>query len=66
MLWYALLGTFVAVAILTTVAQAVTIAWGLAGHYSDTDHQPMTAVAIQWWLLALVFGVYWLSIWVLK
>lgn len=66
MLWYALLGTFVAVAILTTVAQAVTIAWGLAGHYSDTDHQPMTAVAIQWWLLALVFAVYWLSIWVLK
>ena len=66
MLWYALLGTFVAVAALTVAAQGLTIAWGLAGHYSDTDHQPMTAVAIQWWLLTLVFAVYWLAIWVLQ
>lgn len=66
MLWYVLLGAFVAVALLTIAAQVVTLAWALAGHYSETDHQPMTAVALQWWLLLLIAAVYWLSIWVLQ
>ena len=66
MLWYVLLGALVAVAALTVVAQLVVLGWALSGHYSDTDHQPMTAVAMQWWLLLAVATAYWLAIWVLR
>jgi heme/copper-type cytochrome/quinol oxidase subunit 3 len=66
MLWYSLLGAFVGVAALTVAAQLVVLGWALSGHYSDTDHQPMTAVAMQWWLLLAVAGAYWLAIWVLR
>lgn len=66
MLWYALLGAFVAVTVLTVVAQLAVLAWALSGHYSATDHQPMTAVAMQWWLLFVVAGAYWLAVWVLR
>lgn len=65
-LWYVLLGAFLAVAVLTVAAQLVVLAWAIAGHYSDVDHQPMTAVALQWWLLLAVAAAYWLAIWVLR
>jgi heme/copper-type cytochrome/quinol oxidase subunit 3 len=65
-LWYALLGTFIAVAVLTCAAQLATLGWALSGHYSADDHQPMTAVALQWWLLLAVAAAYWLAIWVLR
>lgn len=65
-LWYALLGAFVGIGVLTVVAQLVVLGWALSGHYSDTDHQPMTAVAMQWWLVVSVATAYWLAIWVLR
>lgn len=66
MLWYALLGAFIAVTVLSVVAQLAVLAWTLAGHYSATDHQPTTAVAMQWWLLFVVASAYWLAVWVLR
>lgn len=66
MLWYALLGAFLVVAVLTVAAHLVVLGWALSGHYSDVDHQPMTAVAMQWWLLVAVASACWLAIWVLK
>jgi heme/copper-type cytochrome/quinol oxidase subunit 3 len=66
MLWYVLLGSLLTVTALTVAAQLVVLAWALSGHYSDVDHQPMTAVALQWWLLLAVAVSYWLAIWVLR
>ena len=65
-LWYVLIGALVVVSVVTVVAQLVVLAWALSGHYSETDHQPMTAVAMQWWLLTAVAVAYWLAIWVLR
>jgi hypothetical protein len=52
--------------VLTCAAQLATLGWALSGHYSADDHQPMTAVALQWWLLLAVAAAYWLAIWVLR
>lgn len=66
MLWYALLGALIATMTITVVAQLVVLGWALAGHYSDTDHQPMTAIALQWWLLYAAAVAYWVAIWIMR
>jgi heme/copper-type cytochrome/quinol oxidase subunit 3 len=65
-MWFALLGTYLVIAVATALAQVVVLAWAISGHYSATDHQPMTAIALQWWVLLGVWLVIWYAVWVLK
>ena len=65
-LWFALLGTYLAVAVATAVGQIAVLVRAIGGRYRDIDHQPVTAIALQWWTLTSVFACMWLAIWVMR
>ena len=65
-LWFAFLGTYLAVAVATAVGQIAVLVRAIGGRYSDIDHQPVTAVAVQWWTLTAVFSAMWVAIWVMR
>lgn len=65
-MWYALLGSYLVAALGGCIVQAVALVRSIGGHHTDTDHQPVTAAAVQWHLLAVVGATLWLAIWVMK
>lgn len=65
-LWFALLGSYVVAAVGAALVQAASLARAIGGQYTEADHQPVTAAALQWHALTAVWVALWLAIWVLK
>lgn len=65
-LWFALLGTYLAAAVGAALLQAVSLARAIGGQFTETDHQPVTAAALNWYVLTAAWAAIWVAVWILK
>lgn len=65
-LWYALLGSYLALVIVGAIALLVATARAVGGQVLPEDHQTTTAAAVVWHTLTFLWACIYLAVWVLK